>query len=486
MSEEFEKGFLADKFGDWSSEPIPNGWERINSIIETDRKNPGRKPVWLIITALLLFSGLASYWVRQQQLMNPEGLVAVENNLELSKNESPKGIDKNLSREVRSTALPSSQTKKIGSGWNDNHKPADIPPGPKVQLEGNPLSETRIAPVDNRVSLTTRLAFHNSKSIENEDETVSLLDDKSGYNKKENLISPTQPVGSIKAALADTHLSALNSAEEGEFSNSHQEAGSLIDQSIQLTPLDIRLSLLQIPANEYHPIVRPMTLDPDFPLTNNSKKFFWYAGVCGGYAPRSIEINQAETVRKLRVADAGSGLQSGFANISIMVQNEIKPWIRSFVSLKLGLLQHSIHLTEISKEPIGFQMSTTDSVNYTMVPLYSNASGSYRQDIFFGNVEFGLNPILFSSRASGPFASVVIWASLKQSVSSSLQGADAGWENSSENVALSYRLGYAHTFSGKWKAEIFTAGLPDKILANSKGLSIKPQLFGFGIHYQIR
>lgn len=492
MSEEFEKGFLANKFEDWSSEPIPNGWERINSIIETDREKPGRRPFWLILTGMLLVSGLLYLWLEYQQSLIADMVSSIENISEPKGEKPQKGLVSSLSKVDRPTFLARAETTKEGSDLKPMVNPTQTEEESMQTIQNPPNLDhgTRNLPFEWGNKGRSNLVIQNNQVVDNEKDAATLSDANERAQKVEQMILPNQQLIGGVLSTSPSQFSEIKNVEQSNVQPNHSEnnfgLGNPIDQEIILGPLDFRLAQLQVPGFDFQPVVRPFTLDPDFPITRSPRKFFWYVGVSGGYAPRSIEINQAQTVSRIQIADAGNSLQSGFANLSFMVQNEIKPWVRSFASIKLGLLQHSINMTETSKEPVGYQMSTTDSINYTMVPLYANSFGSFRQDIFFGNAEFGLNPILFPSRQSGPFASVVVWASIKQSVSSSLQGTIAGWENSTDNVALSYRLGYGHTFSGTWRAEIFTAGLPDKILANSKGLSIKPQLFGIGIHYQIR
>lgn len=474
MSEDIEKGFLSQKFEDWSSEPIPNGWSKINAIIEEDRLGKNRKPFWFALGAVLLLTGsVITYFGNHAGLLSSNKKLSGEVQPEYSQSQllssppvqnSPRAIPEKI---TAGKSVPSFQSK-IEEGNSIVRNSMAFSPGPKSSNRNS----SNTGQVSSTIGLVAASDFLPASA------NVLDLENQSDQSLETGVLAENATGSEHFITTNPEHKEAKNGSLPGFVS---EEKGTFSQEEIAL--LETKLSRLIIPSLSNSPMVSIVKIEREFPITKPVSKLTFSIGTSFGYAPRVIEINQDQALSRMVVSNTSQGIQSGFGDIGFSVQHEIKPWIRSFASLRLGFLRHSVSITETSKIPTGYQMTSTDGENFSMVPIWSNQTGNFQQEVYYSNIEFGLNPILFPSRQSGPFASAVVWVALKQSIQCPINGATDGLESQTENVALSYRLGYQHVFSQLFRAEIFTSGMPDKIMANSRGLSIKPQLIGLGIHY---
>lgn len=506
MKEENEQGFLSKKFDDWSSEPIPNGWSKIQSALSEEPAKPRLAPFWMF-AGFFVVSIASLVWVGNYRRNEP-GLAAdnklneIENQIEIATNEFKKerqGVD--INNFINSGT---SKTKQIE---------------PLIQSHSNGI-RGRIAEIEEsnlEIPLAKIKGTFEKQNQRNNLKTLALLKVSNPNGKEQNsekvesvgrknLLTDDNSAGGIQSSNSLFSGSAIVSDLVNGNSNkevlARDQKGEILDflsteKNVPLVPqstiedqslvdnLDVKKVNLVLPEFIVEQNIVPVFVENRQPISNSANKWTFSVGVSGGYAPKSIEINQTQAISRLSIAESNAGSPSLFGNIGLTVQNEIKPWLRSFGAVKFGMMRNAISVTETSKSPMGFEMATSDSISYSMTPVWAKSSGNIKQDLLFSTLEFGLNPILFSSHQSGPFASVVVWISLFQKVSNDIGHSIASFEDSKENVALSYRLGYQHVFTGNLRGEIFTSGMPDKLLANSKGLSIKPQLIGLGIHYLI-
>lgn len=489
MKEDMEKGFLAHKFDDWSSEPIPNGWEKINQVIDADRSKSNRKPLWLGLAFLLTLSGGLYLFDQNSSFESTVGTIGTKtqtgiqlraSTLPLSTNQTDTQVAKialasGLTDDAQSKSESQSVAKKLKT-----IDPLAIWQNQTIK-SGRHSGQRKLETSSHKMDVNT-LALIKSPELVTSSETSNENTDAQLISQKEAPFSTDESGYEAKVdEPIDANVSKISRSPILENTPANFSTTSPAADNIEF--LQTRLTELAIPQTDFQMVVNRVQIEREFPITKKPNLWFYSVGGSVGYAPRSIEINQDETVRNIAVSNSGNGIQSWFGNVGFTIQNELKPWIRSFASVKLGVISNSISMTETAKDPSGFVMSMTDSVSFKMNPTWEQANGKMKQELIYSTIEFGLNPFLIPSKQSGPFASAVIWLALSQTISSDLVGASSGLQNSRENVALSYRLGYQHVFARFLRGEIYMAGMPDKILANSKGLSIKPQLVGMGFHY---
>lgn len=503
MKEENEQGFLSHRFDDWSSEPIPNGWSKIQSELEGDSERNRKTPFWMAFgLAILAGSGLILF--NQSDRISAGGMnsseIAISENGNEDKaitNIQEKQVGSEMKPEVRSVK-EAIETHDISQTQNTvtNDKTESLKES-KGRLEGGEISQATTSQSSEKVIGSRNGPLLAVSAVKNKFSQSSKIFRAKSENQnagKSNLKPDTDTPSSAHFDFLDDggmKNEIVNSIQPGFQQNQPIEGNEKSDLSSNegmpeekaVESLEGRTAQLHLPDQKEEPGIFPVKVENVNPTPTIASKWIFSIGLTGGYAPRSIEINQSQAISRLSMSNQNGGSPSLFGNVGFTIQNEIKPWLRSFGAVKVGMMQNAMAVTETSKSPSDFTMTTSDSVNYSMTPVWSSESGTIRQDLIFSTLEFGLNPILIPSRQSGPFASVVVWISLYQNVSSDLGRSVASFEDSNENVALSYRLGYQHVFSGYLRGEIFTAGMPDKILANSKGLSVKPQLVGFGLHY---
>ena len=484
MSYEEEKGFLSDKFEDWGSEPIPNGWSDIDRMIEPDRRK--RRPVGFLILPLFLGIIGASVYLFQQNHQNSgrnQYLAEVETlgthlkpGAEKAQvadlpNQRPESINRlNASATKTQVGKPDYQ-----SGILEEDTKSKLPmdarkgliaatsPSPKIGSKLNSRSKTGIA-----------LSQYGNP----EKGTASNLDEEK--TEKFNSVNPLVAIG--LHATGDS-----KAADEIENTNYQSTAQPLTTRIAYINSPDLlqtKNSVVHIGTTDMDHVLLPVIWKRNpFPITNEKSPWTFSVGILGGLAPRSIQINQAQASNHIKVQEVGNTTESWFTAGGISFDNKVAPWLRSFASLQFGFFRQTINVVNTRKDPVGFMMTTSDSLSYALTPQWQTEPEKRQQDLIFSTIEFGLNPILFKESQSGPFASVVIWAGISQTNKTSLNSGAIDFDNSREDVALSYRLGYQHVFANRYRAEIFTAGMPDKILASSKGLNIRPQLMGFGLSY---
>lgn len=501
MKNEEGQGFLSDKFEDWGSEPIPNGWFNIDRQIAADRR---RRPaaIWFSVPLILAFLGSAYYFnnlVHTKEAYVPSPVAEASGLTEGPKNEiGAEELSNNSSKSSVQNSTKSSEFLEDVTQIGTRNSLADNGNESK-ENSSSILNPSKTEYNKRKEGIRKPKALHIAGIQINKPNTrasgSTLEFGKEHLVLNDPLIESVTENSQLKTTESENSIEAHNGKNENfshvasDENSSEKSIGSTVPerQNSEVAFMENRWSKLTPIGLPRRPV--PLLLkieDNPFPIINKGQTFKYSVGFIGGYAPRSISIDQSQTEQHVQVSNSGSSAESWFGAAGIQAQNEVSSWLSSFVSLNLGLFRQEMNLSTTSKEPVSYEMAAGNDYSYSFKPKWEYKTEKRRQDLIFGTLEFGLKPILIKSLESGPFASAVVWVALSQTHSSSLGASSASFVNTNENVALSYRLGYQHTFFKKYRAEIFTAGLPDKILVSTKGLSIKPQLIGIGLNYIIR
>ena len=480
MNQEEEKGFLSDKFDDWSSEPIPNGWGKIESILQEDDKKI--LPIWSwILPFIFTCIGGISYQVFKIS----------ESNL-IVKNLSVDGLKNSLSpisdNNTINFAKPSDKNKKetkqhvnIGLIEINNVKKV-LNQRESGKSKNTSTSVAQITGISNHVTEISNKTIHQN-GIKN----LNITSSNSGSN---NILSNISNISSdLTMPIADTGV--LNS---GEYSTSEflpENANSYLpillnvknEKQAEIKLLENKIAALQTSDLSSHRLDRIVL--PPLDELRKPRKFSYLAGASMGYSSRDITINQIESKNTIKIQDISKPKESWFSQIQFHIHYNVADWLKAFTGIQIGILKQSIQVENTSKTPQKFDMVQNDSLNYSFSPTHLNSTDVRTQELIYGNIEFGLKPLISKKLNSGPFVSVVIWSAISQKSSKS-NTENADFERPIEKVDLSYRLGYQHEIIKNLSAEIFMAGFPSLIASQTKGIRVNPHLIGFGICYKVR
>jgi hypothetical protein len=478
MKEPQEQGFLSQKFDDWSSEPIPNGWAKIDSIIEKDRKK--RPFFWWLFPVAFLTSGIFSYLGHQiRDWGAPNNLNATSSVKELlsqystAKTEDLKKNAELISmQEIEEEKSFSPENARNSDSGNASEKPEEFQNLPTLGAE-----KANMKPISRSGAFTTTLVNATANPGKNKKGGIVLSQEisqttrnKSELSSEEN--SPESVENFVDLFSTNQQPSSLQTSEKG-FEN--REIEYLSEKQAQLSLLDLK------PGEPRYLIIKP-------PLQKRKpdKVLFFYVGASTGYASRDFFINQKEALHTLKIQESGQKLNAWFSQLETGVQIQILPWIQVLTGGQFGIFRQKIRLENTSKLQSENKIVQVDSTeNYRILPENAKWDEIKTQELVFGNFEFGIKPIFFKDRQSGPFASLLLWTSLEQSQASTLPGGSP-FMKAKSIWALGYRFGYQHLVSNRWNLQVFTSELPQDVLAQSQGLKVNPRFFGIGLQYVMR
>ena len=224
---------------------------------------------------------------------------------------------------------------------------------------------------------------------------------------------------------------------------------------------------------------------PPIEERKNPKRFSYWIGGAMGYSSRNVTINQIESKNTLRVQNISKPNESWFSQIQTHLSYNVKSWLSVFTGVQVGLLNQTIQVENTSKTPLKFDRVQKDSLNFSFSPTLGNSKETRKQELIYGNVEFGIKPLFSKRRNSGPFASVVVWSVISQKISNT-NSEIVEIDRAKESVDLSYRIGYQHEILKNLSAEVFYAGFPNLIASQTPGIKVSPNLIGFGLGYKLR
>jgi len=473
MNQEEEKGFLSNKFEDWSSEPIPNGWGKIESILEEDRKNTLTIWAWAI-PLIFVFLGSAGYLVLKNTKSN--------------------------------TILNSSSDFILT-------KPQNSLAGPKIHTFNTiEIAENITTQGNNNFSINDNRPSQNFKSISKKASSISgnsktkiaynhkQMQQSDGYKKTAMVLGPTLSMAPILDDIDDTESISAQQINDNTFQEvddnhvsnpAYNESNSYSSVAFDaqnnnklcienLENKDSKVSTCILPDHKLERIVLPPIDELRKP-----RKFSYWAGASMGYSSRSITINQTESINIIKIQDISKPKESWFSQVHFYATYGIAGWLKAFTGIQIGILKQSIQVENTSKTPQKFDRVQKDSLSFTFSPTHVNSTDVRKQELIYGNLEFGLKPLIFKKLNSGPFASVVVWSVITQK-SSKTNVENANFERPEEKVDLSYRLGYQHEIVRNLSAELFLAGFPSLIASQTKGIRVNPNLLGFGLCYKVR
>lgn len=455
-----EKGFLSHKFDNWESEPIPNGWSRIENELNKDRKRG--MPFWIWSALIGTFIVAPSLWLTFQNKTSPE--LAKVSPSEMKIHASTQAA--NEPGEAQNLAAHETLQKNKLQSQN-------LPS--KSESDSKNLKNTQniAAGIEQARSYTAYAEIKNPRT-----------------NKNSVKISPSF-TAMVKDALpkevvTKNSVMAINLDQKSDAGDKYSaiptQDNNETTESIGLEQLNTRNAQLQL-ANlfpgEPLPYVKP-------PLDENkkAKQNPWRIGVFfeAGILSRTFAINQAEAVHHLKITNAEKPADAYAWQIGTQIRKRIFRQTEWFSSLTIGQSIQKINLENTAKSPISYEMAHTHDLNFEVLPQWKKVNETQNRTLVFSMLEAGFYQPISSRFESGPWVSLVSWTRWTERNNSNLDG--SLFHKAQSNVAFSYRVGYQHQLTSHIQTKLFFSPLPEGLFANYSGLTIKPRWIGAGLQYQ--
>ena len=430
MKQEDERGFLSDRFDDWSGEPIPNGWNGIERKLRAETIR--RRLALAVLPLILLVSFSVSFWNNPFELKVEKPLIA--------------------KNELLQQGLQSENTN-ISKGT-----PAD-----KFQMnqENNPASENSlIASVQNEnLHLSQRQNTSQSSSIQKPElaSSEAVLSNFIANQESENLISETEnqavPVENIDPAT----ILPSNSLNE------------------EIAYLDPKKALLSL-NNFETPAIPQLNEKPVSAIPSKAKPGFLKSiSVQTGYAISSVELNSAMSEKWRYSVSDPSFTQAGFASIGIRLEQPLKRKLSCFYGLEIGTFIRKSTLNVVSKLPESYAISSTTDGRYSVSPQLTAGKEVRTSLMVFARAELGVRAAI--TRHSGVLASVQAWGRLGSNSNSTNNQGDAFVKNST-SIAPGFKIGTWWQSGPFSQIEFSYSGLPEKLTDSTPGIAFKTGLLG--------
>jgi hypothetical protein len=324
--------------------------------------------------------------------------------------------------------------------------------GSVSQMSGNLV-------VDNNDVSHNRQNVDNPTIVENQIQVQQKQYVKSKLDKRQSIEKGNELVQQNIAPLEKTSLIALLENRNASIPLEELQLGIPARVDIKEVPLD-------------NPLDKPF-----------QRKWQFFGSSGGGVAQNTINLNHSETHHQVKINKINT-IQSMFFQVGGGVGYGLLPRLSVFSSMQIGVYKQKLTLENTPRNESDFNMNMEDSLNYSFAPRWDPKQEERLQQLFFGNFELGVKPLLSIKNQSGPFASVQLWTRIGSGNSTNL--AEGAPFLKPENLAsIGYRVGYQHQLAAKIQLEAFISSFPSAIMAGTKGILFAPKLFGVGLLWKL-
>jgi hypothetical protein len=491
MKDNEEKGFLSQKFDDWSDEPIPNGWNKIEEVISKDRKHD-RLFFTMFVPIVIFTLGVLSHYVGQ----NLEG-----NTLE----NATSGI---LSKDLRTTQDPSPSISGKGKiseaqlNESEKAKPIseisekkqrEITDEESINTPSTTLSESIEESTSSSGSTVLKYKKNNIDQSTNSLKVLTVssvnknnLIEKGSQKTNDHSVDESSPtldktneINYMAILTPESHDNITGG--EGENNSLELKSENGIDFNIDFINLkEGKLALPILP--DYFP--KRIVLPP-LQKRKEKQKLHITTGLLSGYGQRNIVINQGTADQNIQLNNFEKPSQSWMAGLQFKFHYHILEWLNVISGLQLGYQKNTLEMTNTSKSPSSFVVKNSNGLSYSAEPVLSKQDEIRTQELTYSNIELGLQPNLLKESISGPFASIVFWSILQQSSKSSL-ATGSMFIAPSHKTALGYRFGYQQEISKNIVGDLSYSRIPDGLSAETKGIQVSTGIISVGLNLKIR
>ena len=430
MKQEDERGFLSDRFDDWSDEPIPNGWNGIERNLRSETIR--RRLALAVLPLILLVSFSVSYFKNPFDAKVEKALVA-KNEVVQQGFQSGNAIISNGAAadkiQMNQGENPASNNSKVASIPNENQQ---------IKLRQHLLQNSATSKPE-LTALDTDLG--NSVAIQ----------------ESENLISEAENQPLLAGSIDPTTTLPSNSlVEELAYMNPKEASFSPFIFETQAIPQLTEKPVSSIPSKAKPGFLRSISVQT-------------------GYAVSSVELNSAMSEKwKYSVSDP-SFTQAGFASIGVRLEQPIKRQFSCFYGLEIGTFIRRSTLTAVSKLPESYEISSMGDGRFSVSPQMEAGKEIRTSLMAFSRAELGVRAAI--TRHSGVLASVQGWGRLgSKSTTTNNQG--AAFVKSSSSIAPGFRIGTWWQSGPFSQVELTYSGFPEKLTDSTPGISYRTGLLG--------
>ncbi len=464
-----EKGFLSGKFENRESEPVPNGWFNIESVLDEDRrKRPGLiyfiLPLAVLVSVFSLYLGYKAGHPSEPQLVQAEA-AGIDASLQVAE----KGLSAASSGEKtgEKKSKPGQGTQAGNDLMGAEKSQTTVPVSVQSESGTSELSPRVVTGNQTRKKVASAVLSSAGRS-----QIKVTAEKETGVGLQGNFVSMDSPEKDAERIEASPLAFVENSDSGPGISFRSQE------QPIQeLQGKIARLTLSEIKHAE--PRYRIL---PPIPLRKKKLPLQYFAGVSFGYAGRTLTLNQSEAVHRMQIKSFG---ESWFAQVEASLQAALHERLKLLAGFQAGVYHQTLDVENISKQPDRYLVTKTDSLKFGLVPEESRWLETRTQRMAYANIEIGIKPLLIKELQSGPFVSLLFWTVLMQRYSGN--GPDGfSYNQPQAGYAFGYRYGYQHLLAGNWNLQVFVTEMPAQILAQTQGLQTMPRFFGMGFQYLVK
>jgi hypothetical protein len=416
MRQEDERGFLSDKFDDWSGEPIPNGWNSLDSKLSRQKT---RQRVLLAAVPLVLLLSFA--------LFRPEFETAV-------------------------TSLPQSGKKSFAANQISEKKRA-APPEPEStphDVTENSEKQSLASAPKGSPSRQPSFASYNLPALPPTD-------------------IPSRPSAPFTESGIENHpadptlASAPIGPEPGEAPLSVEAESLIKSNETALLPLALKLALLpevSLPAPPA--LVR-------FPEQNNKSTSFWLAKsitIQAAYAVSDIQLDHARSEGWKYGVRNSQFTQAGFVSAGLSLEKPLGRGMALFYGLDGGYWLRRMELNTSARNA-GYEISENGNLSFSVSPSAVPQIEIRTSRMVFARCELGIRKTI--TRRTGVFASGQFWSRVAVSASSDLHSS-SDFKTTSNSFAPGYRLGFWMQTGNSTQVEFSFSSFPEQLAPSTPGI----------------
>lgn len=416
MRLEDERGFLSDKFDDWSGEPIPNGWNSLDSKLSRQKN---RQRVLLAAIPLVLLLSFA--------LFRPEF-------------------------ETAETSLPESGKKSLAAN-QIGEKNRAAPPVPESALHyASENTEKQALASAPKASLSPQPSYA-SRNL-------------SALAPTDIPSRPSAPFteSEIENNPADPNLASVQIGREPGDAASSAEPESLIKSNeTALLPLALKLALLpEVPLPAPPALIR-------FPEQNNKTTSFWLAKsftIQAAYAVSDIQLDHARSEGWKYGVRNSQFTQAGFVSAGLSLEKPLGRGMALFYGLDGGYWLRRMELNTSARNAV-YEISENGNLSYSISPSAVPKTEIRTSRMAFARCELGIRKAI--TRRTGVLAAGQFWSRISSSATSDLHSS-SDFKTVSNSFAPGYRLGFWMQTGNSTQAEFSFSSFPEQLAPSTPGI----------------
>jgi|GEM_PF-6306760 hypothetical protein len=415
MKQEDERGFLSGKFENWSGEPIPNGWNSIESKLYAQKRRNN-----LILACIPLLIMLSYFAAGPDLFFEKSG----RQEAAFSKKENMGSNSVRGSRTIQ-VPVPAMQSSAGNAALS-----------PEVSHTQTIREKQKIQPLP----------------VERQYDGENLTEGKSQYAS--NFLATGSPDEGLLVSVDNT-AGLKESAASGFLSSRSPEF------------------VFNPPGAEP---VKPVLIADKQNSTSSGGWFNRFLTFQAAWAVSEIEINHAQS-EKWKYSAGGSGFsKAGSLSLGFRLEKPLKRTTSLLYGVDAGVFVRRTETQSLCKIPLSYQMISQGNSRYQVLPEHQSENEIRDCMLAFARAELGIRQAI--TRNSGIIVSASLWTRLASASRSSLKHA-AEFRNTASPVAPGGRIGYWLQTAPFTRLEFSFATMPENLSPQTQSLVFRTNTLGF-------